>query len=68
MRTFTSINPKFYLGTNNHLALFNEMHPFHKRGSMFTHSYLAAWHYPVGNSQEGQAYGDPQYRPALHSD
>lgn len=29
-------------------------------------SYLATWHYPVGNSQEGQTCGHPQHRPALH--
>lgn len=32
------------------------------------HSYLATWDYPVGDSQERQTYGDPQYCPALHSD
>lgn len=31
-------------------------------------SYLATWHYPVGDSQEGQAHRDPQHRPALHPD
>lgn len=31
-------------------------------------SYLAARHDPVGNSQEGQADGDPQHCPALHPD
>ncbi len=31
-------------------------------------SYLATWDYPVGNSQEGQTYGDPQHCPALHPD
>lgn len=29
--------------------------------------YLAAWHYPVSNGQEGKADSDPQHRPALHS-
>lgn len=31
-------------------------------------SYLATRHYPVGDSQKGQTHGDPQHRPALHSD
>ena len=31
-------------------------------------SYLATWHDPVGDSQEGQADGDPQHCPALHPD
>lgn len=30
-------------------------------------AYLAAWHYPVSNGQEGQPDGDPQHGPALHS-
>lgn len=33
---------------------------------MCTH--LATWHYPVGDGQEGQTYGDPQHCPALHTD
>lgn len=32
------------------------------------HSYLATWHYPVGDSQERQTDGDPQDCPALHSE
>lgn len=31
-------------------------------------SYLATGHDPVGNSQEGQADGDTQHRPAFHPD
>lgn len=31
-------------------------------------SYLATWDYPVGDSQEGQTYSDPQHCPALHPD
>lgn len=30
-------------------------------------SYLATWHYPVGDSQEGQTYSDPEHCPALHT-
>lgn len=49
--------------------LFKEMLSFHECRFMFVlHSYLATWHYPVGNSQKGQTYGDPQYCPALHTD
>ncbi len=29
-------------------------------------SYLATWHYPVGDSQEGQTKSDPQHCPAFH--
>lgn len=69
MKTSTWINPKVFLETNNGWALFNAMLLFHKCGSACPlHSYLAARHYPVGNSQKGQTYGDPQNCPALHSD
>lgn len=50
-----------------HFCLCSHLHPLLLDPPVhMCDSYLATWHYPVGNSQERETYGDPQHCPALH--